>query len=81
MLLSDILDSKVINNQCELDGTPGLPLKACCVLHFKISMLGQSLLEEVAGQNTGLGQAVYAFFWISQYMQILLLLSAQDPTV
>jgi hypothetical protein len=57
---SNIFYTKVINNEAELDGTPFMTPEARGGFCFIVSFCKKAGLEEIIGQNAGLGKAVAA---------------------
>jgi hypothetical protein len=56
----NILNSKVINDKTELDGTPFVVPEAWGGFGFVISFSKKAGLEEIVGKNAGLGKAITA---------------------
>jgi hypothetical protein len=57
----DYFYHKVINNKAENDTAPDVTPEAWSVLALVVTLFGQSLFEELVGDDAGLGEAVHAF--------------------
>ncbi len=58
MLDAHILNAKVIHDEAKLDWTPLVFLKSRSRVGFEVSLLFQSIAEEIIGQNARLGQPI-----------------------
>jgi hypothetical protein len=58
MLDAHVLNAKVIHNEAKLDRTTLVLLKSRSRVDFVVSLLFQSLAEEIIGQNARLGQPI-----------------------
>jgi len=55
------LYSKIIDNEAENDAAPDVTPEARNVLALVVTFFGKSLLEELVGNDAGLGEAVHSF--------------------
>ncbi len=59
MVLSNVLDCKVVHNKAEHDGPEGVTPKAWSVTDLVVSVCGQLFCKWFVGKDAGLGQAVH----------------------
>jgi hypothetical protein len=57
IFLTCIFHAEIVNNKCEGDGACRVLPEAGCLLAFEISVGGKEFLEELVGQDAGLGKS------------------------
>jgi hypothetical protein len=70
MFFSHILYTKIIHDQCELDGASDMSPEALCEFGLTVAMDGQMTRKELVGKDNGLGKALHAFLNFNIHMAI-----------
>jgi hypothetical protein len=66
VFVASVLDSDIINNQTEENGTGSMGEETTSVLCLHATVLGEMLDEYVAGQRASLGKTIHAFADLNQ---------------